>query len=204
MDDTPVQLPETEQWLRLPGESNLWYSRFVLFLELGPGRTQLGAVHVEDRQQNRPLTRWTPGSWRAAFKKFRWQERAEAWDEHRRKEVFNRGFASDLVRIEKLDRLAVRLEEKIEAMFQAMKPPKSFSDLLVGRYLEALDALAKETGWRIQRKEVAGPGGGPLEVLLFLPEQERDDPLAGSTYSQDDTIGEDGDLLAGGYDDKGE
>jgi len=172
---------------------------------MGPARTQLGAVHEEDRQQNRPTTKWAPGSWRSAFKKFRWQERAEAWDEHRRKEIFNRGFASDLVRIEKLDKLATRLEEKVHAMFDAMKAPRGgFNELMIGRYLEALDALAKETGGRVQKKEIAGPNGGPLEVLLFLPEQEHDDPLAGSHYySQDDTIErEDGDLLAGGDDDE--
>ncbi len=203
----PLSTQETTDtpWERQQGESNLWFDRFSIYLQMGPARNQLGAVHIEDRRQNRPLTRWTPGSWRDAFKKFRWEERAIAWDEHKRREIFNRGFASDLVRIEKLDKLATRLEAKIEAMFDALKPPKGgFNELMIGRYLEALDALAKETGGRVQRKEIAGPGGGPLEVLLFLPEQERDDPLAGSTHSQVGISGELDDHLAGGYDDEDE
>src|SRR6266704_2717379 len=205
MDDTPVQLPESEQWLRLPGESNLWYSRFVLHLRLGPARTMLGAVHLEDAQENRLVTRWTPGSWRSAALKFHWKERAEAWDEHRRKEVFSQGYAFDLKRIEKLDKLAERLEAKVEAMFQAMKPPKGgFNDLMVGRWLETMDAIAKETGGRVQRKEVAGPGGGPLEVLLFLPEQERDEDFysSGRISSKVGIDGELDDHLAGGYEDE--
>jgi len=143
--------------------------------------------------------------------KFHWKERAEAWDEHRRKEVFSQGYAFDLKRIEKLDKLAERLEAKVEAMFQAMKPPKGgFNDLMVGRWLETMDAIAKETGGRIQRKEVAGPGGGPLDVLLFLPEQERerdeeyDSLRAGSTYSRVGINGELDDHLAGGDEDEDE
>jgi hypothetical protein len=208
----PLSIEETSDtpWERQQGESGLWFDRFCLYLSLGPARTRLAAVHAEDRRQNRPLTRWTPGSWRDAFKKFHWEQRAQAYDEHRRKQLFSQGYALDLKRIEKLDKLAERLEEKVDAMLAALKPSRGgFNDLMIGRYLETMDALAKETGGRVQRREVAGPGGGPLEVLLFLPEQERkeedDSLLRGRTYIQGGiNAGEPDDPLDGGYDDEDE
>lgn len=173
MTSTPVQLPEEASWERLPQEDNKWYGRFVLYLQQGHSRYVHRAVHAEDAEQGRPPTKRTPGSWRDAAKRFRWKERAEDYDEFRRKEIFTRGFASEQVRVEKLNELLEKLETRMIAALDSMKPSKGgFPDFIVGRYYEGLDAIAKETGGRVQRKEVAGPGGSPLEVLLYLPEQE--------------------------------
>jgi hypothetical protein len=180
-------------WERIEGENNLWYGRFFTYLNMGPSRTLLGAVHIDEaRRGAKGRSSSAPGSWFNASRDFKWKERAQAYDEHLRKEVFTQGAAYDLNRIASLDKedrkladKVDRLADKVETMLDAMKPPKGgFNFELVRMYLETqrvrlevLDALAKETGGRIQRKEIAGPNGGPVEVLLFLPEQEKDDTL---------------------------
>lgn len=159
---------EFEPWRQLEedGENNLWYSRFLLYLNMGPARTLLGALRHVDQAEGREAHIHVYGAFKEAFKKYNWAERAEAYDAYVRKEHFSKGYAYDLTRIEKLDSLAEKLEEKVLAMLNGMKPTRGgFSEKLVERYLQTLEALAQETGGRRKGLEVSGPGGSAISAM---------------------------------------
>lgn len=66
-------------WEREKGEPNLWYGRFEIFRLLGVGRSIDGAYRAEGGAKGRKGARAT-GHWRRAAQRWRWVERAEAWD----------------------------------------------------------------------------------------------------------------------------
>jgi len=71
-----------DAWERQAGEPNLWYGRFEVFRLLGPGRSieavfqAEGPAKVGKGQQKRRPSR----HWYRASQRWRWPERAEAWD----------------------------------------------------------------------------------------------------------------------------
>jgi hypothetical protein len=67
-------------------EPSLWYSRFLAFRLMGPGRSLLGCVNQEREQKGEKRRNSVPGAWFRACEKWRWRERAEAWDAHQRQE----------------------------------------------------------------------------------------------------------------------
>lgn len=155
-------MSENEQdypWERQEGEDTMWYDRFLVFLRMGPARTKLGAVHLVETAEkggNKRSSR-TPGSWDEAAKEWRWRERADAWDDYRRKQVFTEGNAYDVTRVEKLNKYSVALEEELDKMLKALKKKKIekpwFNQFLFEKYLQSLEALAAETGGRIKKNE---------------------------------------------------
>lgn len=154
----PGQQDETPIYERLPEEPNLWYDRFVQYLQMGPSRSLLGAVNAEKAKKSKEKqTSNIPGAWSEAAKQWRWKERAEAWDEYRRKQVFTTGNAFDINRIEKLSKFSECLEQEIKKMFEALEKEKAlpvFNAQLYAKYLESLEALAAETGGRVKKNEM--------------------------------------------------
>lgn len=83
--------PDDAQWHQQPGEKGSWYSRFLIFRNLGPTRKLLQAVHTEQATAHRKgktaqkspkkPTSSVPGSWKSAFEQWNWKARAQAWDE---------------------------------------------------------------------------------------------------------------------------
>jgi hypothetical protein len=149
---------EQQQWERRPGEPNLWYDRFVTYLRMGPSRSLLGAVHLEEAQKSPKKSSFSvPGAWKDAVERWGWKERAEAYDEYRRKQVFTQGNAYDVHRVERLNHYSERLEQELDKMFDAlpkrMKKPW-FNYFLFDKYLQTMDALAQETGGRVKKSEV--------------------------------------------------
>lgn len=71
-----------DDWDLLPDEPTKWHDRFLTYLGLGPWRS-LHAAYLLDREQREvelPPARGTPGSWRKNAERWRWVERAKAWD----------------------------------------------------------------------------------------------------------------------------
>lgn len=80
-------------WMRQPGESSRWYDRLQRYLMAGSQRSLVGVYRVEQEearlkrasdslnQPQKPI-RWASQTWKEAFVKYRWQERAEAWDRY--------------------------------------------------------------------------------------------------------------------------
>ncbi len=92
---------ERKPWEKEPTEPDLWFDRFTRYRLLGPARS-LSAVYRKEpkpkgskrralrkgakgREKARKVARQIlPGSWRKAAKDWRWQARAEAFDEAQR------------------------------------------------------------------------------------------------------------------------
>lgn len=84
------ELAETETepkpWDRLPDEPGVWYERFELYRSLGPGRTLEQAWRLDKERTGlnakRPHFRWYE-----VKKEWRWDERAQAWDDYQNHQV---------------------------------------------------------------------------------------------------------------------
>lgn len=149
---------EQEAWARQENEDTLWYERFLVFLRMGPSRSLLGSVHLEEEQKSaEKRSSSVPGAWYDASKQWNWRKRAEAYDDYRRKRVFTMGNAYDVIRVEKLNKYSERIEQELDKMFDAlpkrMKKPW-FNHFMFEKYLQSLDALAAETGGRVKKSEV--------------------------------------------------
>lgn len=76
-------MDEQQIWLQFEGEPHLWYSRFLIYRNMGHTRTFLGAVHTEEADKgSHKRSRKVPGAWDRAIKKWRWKERAETYDRY--------------------------------------------------------------------------------------------------------------------------
>lgn len=168
---------ERDAWDRISeDEPNLWYDRFVLYLQMGPSRSLLGAENLEkDRKGLEKSGVSASGAWRNAAKEWNWKKRAEAWDEYRRKQVFTQGNAYDVIRVEKLNKYSEMIESEIEKMMAALAKRKKiakpwFNHFMYEKYLQSLDALAAETGGRVKTTKQEHSGsidvGGAKELLL--------------------------------------
>lgn len=180
---------EQDAWERQEGEPNNWYSRFVLFLQLGPSRSLRKAIAAEKATKGDKEQQFSdvsllsvPRSWFDASHQWNWRERAEAWDEHRRKQVFVMGNAYDVTRVEKLAKYSERLEGEIDKMLTSLENKKLedikkpwFNQFLYEKYLQSLEALAAETGGRVKKQEITGKDGGPLQTILCLPDNGDDE-----------------------------
>ncbi len=172
----PAQLPDDPQWCQRPDENNLWFSRFSEYLRLGPTARSVRAVYRAEKGHEKSQS--VPQSWSDAYHTFQWQSRAAAYDAWRRKEIFDRGNASDVKRIEKLDTLIDGLFERIEKMLQNTPHDEKFNGFLIDRFITAMDLMAKHTGGYVERHEHTGKDGEPIEVnggfkaIFYLPEVE--------------------------------
>ena len=68
---------QQKPWDRLPAEPAQWFARFDAYRLLGPGRT-IEAVWRGEAKKSK-VKRPNP-AWYAASTRYRWKERAEAWD----------------------------------------------------------------------------------------------------------------------------
>lgn len=169
-------------WEQIPEEEpNLWYSRFLIFRDLGPTRSIHAAWKLEPKKVKKGQKKLNiPPIWYDAAKKFQWHERAAAYDTYRREKVFTEGYAYDLNRIKKLDEIAAKMTEKVEAMLANMKPSKGgFQEFLYTAYLDTLDALAKETGGRapVGKPDVNVNVNTMQRVVFFDPEAQVGDDI---------------------------
>lgn len=148
----PIEDVDPEQpWTQLKAENDLWYSRFLIYRDMGPVRTVLGACKIERERTRKEKPKGTPRNWREMAAVYRWGVRAKAWDEYRRTEVFNQGYAYDITRIKKLNLLAEALFSRITKGFLNAKEPKGVNNEHVDLYLRTLEALAQETGGRSKK-----------------------------------------------------
>lgn len=71
-------------WEQQPGEPRLWYGRFQVYLSLGPTRTLQEAYRHVNSLKNRGGKAPISPSWTWYAKRWRWRERAHAWDAYQR------------------------------------------------------------------------------------------------------------------------
>lgn len=187
------QLPDDAAWMQLPEENGLWYGRFTEYLKLGYKRS-VRAVYCAERGLEHSQS--VPQSWSDAYKNFAWQARAKAYDDWRRREVFERGNAADTERVKKLDATIEKLYVRVEKMLENAPEDEKFNGFLLDRLFAAMELIAKHTGGLTERREVTGKDGGPVEVegtvktifylpeLDALPEQLLDDPKEGQSDAE--------------------
>lgn len=80
---TPCDLPAHRPWDRLPKETSQAYSAFSTFLSYGTGRT----IPLAWRTLPDPKPRRAPGRWYRWFKRWRWTDRVDAYENYQRLQV---------------------------------------------------------------------------------------------------------------------
>jgi hypothetical protein len=78
---------ETEKriWERFDKETSTWFKRFQFFLEMEPSGRGLDACYVQIVQdEGKTPKEVTPTDWKNAYKTFKWEQRAAAFDAHHR------------------------------------------------------------------------------------------------------------------------
>ena len=70
---------------RLPDEPDRWFDRYERFRLLGPQRTVTAAWRSEDPEAN--ANNSVPPHWYETSRKYRWRERAGAWDDEQREKM---------------------------------------------------------------------------------------------------------------------
>ena len=152
------------------------------YLRLGPGRSlRILAAKYTDLPQNATPTRSfnTLGAWST---RYAWQARAEEYDtelEARKnaeaEAVMSEGLALPYERVRMLKEMAADLQPlQIRAGIKRGEEIKIIDPAVVAQLRGTLDDLAKETGGRVKKQEVSGPGGGPMEITnVELTDAER-------------------------------
>jgi hypothetical protein len=162
---------ERKPWDQMEGEPHRWYGRFKVYLELGPTRTIYGAARAAgERSRNKP---YAYGSdWTLNARKWRWRERANAWDVHQREVL---AVSERNTRLALRGRRLERMEDYLEAV----------SEVLDTANLTAVDEQ-QARAWLPQMRVF-------LRDLLVAERQEferddyeSDDPANGLTVTADD------------------
>jgi hypothetical protein len=155
-------------WERLPGEPARWYTRFERYRLAGPSRSLLATCHAEKAATAARRPRCVPGAWAKAAQRWRWKERAEAWDaqEHQRA----RQAQADKIRAmnERHAHEARGLQAKALERLRALRPEELKAADVARFLIEAtkLERLALGEPDTVQRQELTGKGGGPLQFSL--------------------------------------
>ena len=72
--------PDRAAWEQQPEESDKWYGRFEMYRNLGTERTLLGAWRRATGKERAQAD----GYWQRQCSRWRWRDRARAWDKHLR------------------------------------------------------------------------------------------------------------------------
>ena len=115
-DETSEMTDKTapKPWEQQPGEPPKWYSRFGIYLGLGPTRTPTAAYRV-----------WTSGDSKLSrtaskrAKEWRWEERAIAWDKAGREEKAAFESAREAEARERNLHLNTKIFEAVSSVFDA-------------------------------------------------------------------------------------
>jgi hypothetical protein len=182
-----------------------WFARFERYRLMGTRRSLLavyrwertGAIRRDGASASGPddapvRLRTLPRAWARAAERWRWRERAEAWDAHvlareraEEEDIRRRARAAQLAALTELQE---RLRQALAEFDPRQNPPgwRDFAAVMraVGDEMRALFDEAPR-----QRHELSGPGGEPLVPLDLLAE------LAARALDRD---GEDGDVAIGG------
>jgi hypothetical protein len=161
MSDT---MPPSESWDRQPGEPNLWYTRFERYRLAGPSRSLLGTLNSEMLEKGLPRKARVPGAWNRAFERWRWRDRAEAWDEQERHKV-QAAHARDL---EEMNRRHIQeaqaLQNKALQRLKALELDDLSAADVLRYFVEAtkLERAARGEPETIEERRLTGKNGGAL------------------------------------------
>jgi hypothetical protein len=186
---------DRKPWDQMEGESSLWYGRFRVYLELGFKRS-VNAVFREEMGLNEREE--AHGRWHEEAKRYQWQERAKVYDDFQREEedkliaqerekVLRSGYALMHNRIKLLNKFVEKMEQwaddddkawiiKTQDItgegFHKHTEEETFNAPMFAMMDKYLDSIAKETGERVKKKEVAITELPPNVYLGFDPDED--------------------------------
>lgn len=198
-ESLPDQQPiERLPWHQQEHESLLWFRRFERYRLMEPVRSVAAVFREEigDIERTEP-----PGRWYDETKKWKWEERAAAWDAHlveleekviaqEREKVLRNGYALMHKRVETLNKLAEKLvawtDEEDKVWLPDVKAIGTGPDaervdlvqfnaqlfLLIERYFKG---IAEELGERVKKKDITVTEL-PANVYLMDPDQDGVEP----------------------------
>jgi len=151
----------------------LWFARFELYRELGPGRTIEDVWRLNKAQQSAPSEAKRPHNrWYDLAREWEWQERAEAWDE----EQIAQERAATLAAIQE------RRQREAAERDKARQNRRSLLNGFLGKLSESLlnypegtklDELTKATQMVVQELR-AEYNDLPVQRIGFMNEEDLD------------------------------
>jgi hypothetical protein len=165
MPETP---PRPEPWDRQPGEPTRWFARFERYRMAGSGRSLLGAVNAEQADKGGQKRTKVSGAWDQAFARWRWRQRAEAWDDQQR----DKARETHAQEIAEMNNRHIRESQALQAKAIARLNSLTEGDLTateVVRFLiEAtkLERTARGEPETIEERRLTGKGGGAMSFSL--------------------------------------
>lgn len=169
-------MEERKPWEQMEGESTRWFSRFDKFRCMNPWERSIAAVFHEENSKKLEKTRKKndpDGTWYKFAVTWKWEERAAAYDKHRRDardkrvaekeaDILDIEYAQKYERVKALDQQAHETEEpyldsETGKTYHLCSNPERLRE-----WRGLLDDIAKETNGRIKRQEITGKDGMPL------------------------------------------
>lgn len=141
-----------ELWERLPGESSRAYSVFCEYRDLGPERS----LDKLKQKLNKSRTKSTLARWSG---KYKWVERAKAYDDYIEKKKRREHEKAILEMAERHAKLAVAFQQRIAQRLQEINPEELGPADLV-RWLDVatkLERLSRGEPTEIGKQEVTLP-----------------------------------------------
>jgi hypothetical protein len=103
-------------WERQPGEKKHHYEWFHVWLMLGPSRSLVAAYNTIQAKKGKEKQSQASGAWHQVFEKWRWRERAAAWDVWQQQQSEERLRERQQALEDRLFTVRERLVEKVEKM----------------------------------------------------------------------------------------
>jgi hypothetical protein len=113
----PVAAAGTDKvWDQWPGEPELWYGRFEVYLALGPTRSVSATARALAADPGRQK-HWSDGRWSGIARQWFWRERAHAWDVHQRELL---AFSERNRRLALRDRRIELIEDQLDVVCELL------------------------------------------------------------------------------------
>jgi hypothetical protein len=155
-------MSETPPWEQQPKESARAYGAFCAYRDLGPCRSLRAAAEAFYRRKSAAGSRQLQ-TWSATF---RWVERAHAWDRHLDAEARQTQEKTRHEMGQRHAKEAQGLQAKALERMRTLRPEEMSAADVLRYFVEAakLERLALGEPDTLQRQELTGKGGGPIEV----------------------------------------
>ena len=160
---------ERMPWDRLEDEDDLWYERFEIFRQLGAIRSIAQTYRIAQRERPE-LTGKSPNStWSEKVAKYRWLERARAWDDYQREQF--RAKELEIAEERRMARLQM-IKELEKDSFIGLQNANiaSMNQAEARAYLPQIRMLLVAL-LGIERVELGGPTGADDQPSSDLPDE---------------------------------
>jgi hypothetical protein len=147
-------------WESSPGEPARWYARFERFRLAGPGRSILATFNAERADKGLTKRACVPGAWTEAARRWRWRERAEAWDEDERRKARQNHAAKIHEMNERHAQEARGLQAKAVERLRALRPEELGPTHVLRFFAEAAKLERQALGEPDERRQPEPAGGG--------------------------------------------